>query len=352
MDPVPTTLIYLGTNKRNQKVNPQRPAKRLRAAKSRPISLANGNEFQPTRRAGERFSGEDLALHLSTDNHGFVVNRSVNPVKWTNTRLASIAACYSLYRPVSIELSWIPSCAATTPGSMIYGVSYAENLITNEGFLGQQQLLSTCGSKLISVNSRHSWKVPFQHSPQKWFYVDSDHDVDSEPCRIMALFADTASPAEAYGLGFLTIKYVYQFSEPIASQTIRKEIEFGGSTLPTVGVEQEIVMNLDDQYEYTGINFSELGEAMKPYLSPGIMYGLSAVVGAVGKYMLTRGGSPILAAAATAATAVSGMLEYTLKHAVLPQSLMMAELTHENGKLVFTHLNQEPTQSVSPPKRR
>lgn len=282
-----------------------------------------------------------------TSNTGFVVNKSVNPVKWNNTRLGQVARCYSLYRPKSLTITWVPSCAATTPGSIIYGISYGYNLTNDtETIDSAQQLLSTPGSKLVSVNSKHSWTVPFNSLPQKWFYVDSEHDVDSEPCRILAILIDVAhNTSPAQGLGFMTIEYHYEFREPVAQQTVAKELELSASVNTTSGANQQATLTLGSDYNYTSVVFSEVATSIASYIKAGVRYQLGKVVGAVGNYFLSYMGVPtLLPATLGTAAAVSGALEYTVQDAPDPTRLQLAVLGHdESGSLMVlsTNLNAQ-----------
>lgn len=300
-----------------------------------------------SKKSSLRWRGQNVAMHIDTSASGFVVNRSVNPTKWEDSNLGAMAACYSLYRPKSMKLTWTPSCSATTPGSIVYGVSYGSNLSKNSGLVAMQQLLSTDGSRLVSINGTHTWTVPFHNLPQKWFYVDADHDIDSEPCRIMAMLVDTEKPATAYGLGILVISYDYEFSEPVASQTICKELNYAGNSKATTGVNQTLLVSLGDEYDYTSIIFNDVAAALGEVITPGVRYTLGKVVGSATDWFLSFLGVPVLCPSSTIASAVSGMLEYKKEQVADPISLTLANVYRDAEDLKFTPLNvQEPSPNA------
>lgn len=306
-----------------------------------PIPLARSTAFRSTTNIPKvvTIAGTDLGHKVTSGMKGFVVNKSINPVKWSNARLGNMAMQYSLYRPKQLQISWVPSCSATTPGNLVYGTSFGTNLTNNSVATDTAiyQLMSTGAGKMISVNAPHTWEVPLTHLPQKWFYVDSGHDVDSEPIRVMSLLVD--APTADTPLGYITFKYVYEFSEPIAQQAVEKEVQFTGTTTATTTANESLKMDLGTSYKYCGICFSEIGDSLKNYLTPGVQYRLGQAAGvATGIFqLLSPTGSPVIIASAAVAAAFVGMITYYYTPEPDPAHVVTAEVTHdEAGRLILT----------------
>lgn len=264
---------------------------------------------------GGDVSGTDMIEKISSAMTGFVVDLSCNPVKWANSRISTVASIYAMYRPISLKLSWKSCCPATTPGAIVYGVSAGENIEKNTGDAALKGLLSTPGAQMFNVWADHTWSIPLNMLPQKLFYVDGSHDIDSEPFRVLACLADvTASPDTA--LGYLTVEYSYKFVQPTAGQNVLREFTkaFTSSALAAAG---EIKFDLGSAAKFASVIFSTIGEAAQAYVTPGVRYGL-ALTTTAGLYLLTAGGSPVCTSAALAATAFTGAISYLID-TVLPE---------------------------------
>lgn len=296
-------------NKTIQKT--QRPRRRQRTGKRNvrvvPLAVSKTLTNSQVHDKNGLVSGVDLLEKVTSGMTGFVVNTSCNPATWSNTRIATIAGIYGMYRPKSIKLSWKSCCSATTPGAMVYGISTGENITTNSGEEACRALISTAGSKMFNVWADHEWSVPLTFLPQKFFYVDGEHDIDSEPFRILGTLVDTTASPDT-SLGYLTIRYEYQFVQPTAGQNVIREVT---KAITTVAQSQPgpIEVNLGTNAKWVKLVAATVTEALKAYIPPGVEVILTPTVVA-GVYALATELGPVVTTATLAAQAVTAAFKY------------------------------------------
>lgn len=132
-----------------------------------------------------------------------------NPAYWTGTRMASMAAAYQNYRPISLSITYVPHCGSTQVGTVIGGTIWQQ---APQADALQQTLQTSNGGFMTQAFMTITKNITLGSNLQKNLYqVSGDLSVDSNPFTFMAVAQgcyDEKQNRIVPGYFFITYKYV------------------------------------------------------------------------------------------------------------------------------------------------
>lgn len=167
---------------------PQKPIRSARRAQNnktknidRSLPLARGRRTKFTRTSRMRvfndsnqsisLAGTDMFQLQSDQANGFhmTCNILANPLYWYGTRIAGIAKVYQKFRPKHLRFRYVPSCPATSSGSVTIGVIEAGVTLSPETAV---TTLLNSGGKNINIYQTDA--IDYYPKIREPCYVDGD----------------------------------------------------------------------------------------------------------------------------------------------------------------------------------
>lgn len=176
--------------------------------------------FQSRSRDGEIVRGMDLVTspyQPSQNECNISYFITANPASWNGTRIASVAAGYQNYRPLSFKIHYRPQVGSTSELSLTIGTVWQNTYITSRSAIEPSLVTSPGGTYLPAWQSSCSVVPLGRRLPQKMFPV-RDPDFTTVPFSVVCRSAEggTSSPSVPMP-GRIFIEYVYEFRNAIGS---------------------------------------------------------------------------------------------------------------------------------------
>lgn len=171
-------------------------------------------------------AGEDLIIPvpdtLGTDVGGKVfLSFPANPLYWSGTRLAGLARVYQQYRPLKLEVEYVPQVPVTIPGQVIMGTLWnVESRFTSL----QQNLMTSDGARMVQCYERCVSRVNLKSSrlPQRFFNVFGDMSSQScNPFMWLAYYTGTSDTVSQPG--YIYVRWKYRFTVAVGDRDMPVE---------------------------------------------------------------------------------------------------------------------------------
>lgn len=159
-------------------------------------------------------SGRDLIYQIPDSLSGvqdtnLMTFIPANPAYWIGTRMASMAAAYQNYRPISVSITYVPHCGSTQVGTVIGGTIWQQ---APQPDALQQTLQTSNGGFMTQAFMTITKNITLGSNLQKNLYqVSGDLSVESNPFTFMAIAQgcyDEQKNRVVPGYFFVTYKYV------------------------------------------------------------------------------------------------------------------------------------------------
>ncbi|APG76306.1 hypothetical protein 3 [Jingmen tombus-like virus 2] len=174
------------------------------------------------------------------------------PTKWTRTRTGVLSSTYAAYRPLQMRLTYVPSVAATTAGSVVVGTVFAGVRLETTDFNGLIRQMPVSNGGFVttvwhSCTSRVSLGTNLRANNFPTFSVD----MDDIPFWILVGTSSTVQP------GWLVVEAQFSLHNPLNNQGAVSFSGFGPATFTqgtgntTISIPQaDFVGDLESGREY------------------------------------------------------------------------------------------------------
>jgi len=165
-------------------------------------------------------SGTDLVykvpdVFIST-GHKIIAVIPCNPAYWKGTRIATLATCYSQYRPLRFTVHYNPTLSAMDRG-VVFAGAVTSNQSINPEYL-EQTMATAPGNMNTQVAKPKSVSVPLGPALSKrLFNVGGDLDEDSNPFYYVGVAVGNFNQEERITPGYFWISYKFLFKNPLVS---------------------------------------------------------------------------------------------------------------------------------------
>lgn len=227
-------------------------------------------------------TGSDLVYQIREDEQDMIATDIMtiipaNPAYWEGTRVATIAAGYQNFRPLIFEVHYVPTCAATQPGTVVAGTLWnqapaAKNLqqtlkTSNGGILTQAYKPAVSHIKLGANLQYNLYRMGGNIDQQAMPFI---YIAKSIGCKDIT--GKIITP------GYFYVKYKFEFRNPIGAGILYQnyglqsveEIEAVGNVtaytttkLVSEGVELGLGSRLDVEVAEDGYAFYNNGTPLE-----------------------------------------------------------------------------------------
>lgn len=123
-----TTTTNPPTTRRSRRARNNRRRFSRRQMRTAPQPYAYGISLNSEARLNQRGTSASLStreiFQVKPQANGLSYMLPMCPTKWSGTRTAQLAATYSAHRPLALRISWYPSVATSTSGSVAIGTMF------------------------------------------------------------------------------------------------------------------------------------------------------------------------------------------------------------------------------------
>lgn len=286
-----TTVKTVRNNKKVTRRNKRRAPKRRNVSKHNiPLAYATRQrkpyyKISKSRKNAQEveIEGEDLIIpapEVQTEgptNSEFFLTMPANPLYWTGTRLAGLAAVYQQYRPLRFDVEYIPQVPVTTPGQVICGTLWNTSIPDSNL---QQTLMSSNGGCMTQCYQRvHSHVICDKKTlPFDLYNMRDDMSHNStNPFTWCAHYTGGSTTNAVNQPGWIYVKWRYRLSVGLGSTPVSTNV-YNETTNTDITTARDR-MNLPNAlFPGWGVTFDIIKALVKPILRKTAIFILKRVI--------------------------------------------------------------------------